>query len=127
MPQGVVVNLVFDSEETRELGISGHVCELQLVTRDFAAIMQVLGDSNSRLDNGAPAFKHADNDPSERSCVEVEASSDNRANYYQVPGDSKSRLENDFPSSSTLITITVSAHAQRLPQQLRPSIAEPSF
>ena len=73
MPQGVIVNLVFDSEETRELGISGHVCELQLVTRDFAAIMQVLGDSNSRL-------------------------------------------ENDFPSSSTLMTIAVSAHAQRLPR-----------
>ena len=29
----------------------------------------------------------------------------------QVLGDSNSRLENDFPSSSTLMTIAVSAHA----------------
>ena len=86
MPQGVIVNLVFDSEETRELGISGHVCELQLVTRDFAAIMQVLGDSNSRLVHGAPAFKHADSDPSERSCEKAEASSDSRTNYYAGAG-----------------------------------------
>ena len=34
----------------------------------------------------------------------------------QVLGDSNSRLENDFPSSSTLMTIAVSAHAQRLPR-----------
>ena len=41
MSQGIVVSLVFDSEHTRELGIDGHVCELQLVTRDFADIVQV--------------------------------------------------------------------------------------
>ena len=34
----------------------------------------------------------------------------------QVLGDSNSRLENYFPSSSTLMTIAVSAHAQRLPR-----------
>ncbi len=39
--QGIVVNLIFDSEETRQLGIDRHVCELQLLTSCFAAIAQV--------------------------------------------------------------------------------------
>jgi hypothetical protein len=32
--QGVTVNLLFDCEEARGLGIEGHVCELQLLLRD---------------------------------------------------------------------------------------------
>jgi hypothetical protein len=39
--QGVVVNLLFDTAEARQLGIEGHVCELQLITRGFAERAQV--------------------------------------------------------------------------------------
>ncbi len=39
--QSIVINLNFDSEETRQLGVDRHVCELQLLTCCFAAILQV--------------------------------------------------------------------------------------
>ncbi len=39
--QGIVINLTFDSEETRQIGVDRHVCELQLLTCCFAAIAQV--------------------------------------------------------------------------------------
>ncbi len=32
----MVLNLVFDTTETRRMGIEGHVCKLQLTTRGFA-------------------------------------------------------------------------------------------
>ena len=40
--QGIVLNLLFDSEMTRRLGVETHVCELQLVLRSFAAIVWAL-------------------------------------------------------------------------------------
>ena len=39
--QGVVVNLRFDDAAAWALGVEGHVCELQLTTRAFAARAQV--------------------------------------------------------------------------------------
>jgi hypothetical protein len=35
--KGFVLNLIFDSDATRILGLENHVCELQLVLRSFAA------------------------------------------------------------------------------------------
>jgi hypothetical protein len=40
--QAIVVNLVFDSEETRQLGVDRHICELQLLTSGFDDIAQVM-------------------------------------------------------------------------------------
>jgi hypothetical protein len=36
-----VLNLRFDTGDARLLGVDGHVCELQLTTRGFAALAQV--------------------------------------------------------------------------------------
>jgi hypothetical protein len=37
-----VLNLLFDSNVTRRLGVEKHVCELQLVLKSFAAMVQAL-------------------------------------------------------------------------------------
>ena len=45
--QAVVVNLRFECDETRRLGLEGHICELQLTTAAF--VQGLVGARSARL------------------------------------------------------------------------------